>query len=267
MSHVERIRIGTVEVQTVCEGFAGLALAEESPGVDWEAERARRPWVFQGADEWQWHVHAFVLWTSSGCVVVDTGVGGFGPYRPWVESYAGAWAGVEPAEVGHVVLTHLHADHAGGTVGAGGAPRFPNAVYHVHPADWEHFTAEPDPDLYDARLAMEPILVAGMLDLHEDDHEVSPGVHVMHSPGHTPGHRSVLLRDEEATLLLTGDLLHLPIQVEHPDLPSSHDEDPELGCASRRVLLDQARRGTWDVAVPHFARPFGHVEETGWQER
>ena len=106
-----------------------------------------------------------------------------------------------------------------------------------------------------------------MLDLHEDDHEVSPGVHVMHSPGHTPGHRSVLLRDEEATLLLTGDLLHLPIQVEHPDLPSSHDEDPELGCASRRVLLDQARRGTWDVAVPHFARPFGHVEETGWQER
>ena len=97
-------------------------------------------------------MHAFVLWTSSGCVVVDTGVGGFGPYRPWVESYAGAWAGVEPAEVGHVVLTHLHADHAGGTVGAGGAPRFPNAVYHVHPADWEHFTAEPDPDLYDARL-------------------------------------------------------------------------------------------------------------------
>ena len=167
---------------------------------------------------------------------------------------------MEPAEVGHVVLTHLHADHAGGTVGAGGAPRFPNAVYHVHPADWEHFTAEPDPDLYDARLAMEPILVAGMLDLHEDDHEVSPGVHVMHSPGHTPGHRSVLLRDEEATLLLTGDLLHLPIQVEHPDLPSSHDEDPELGCAvaarparpgpvegrgTSRCRTSPARSGTW----------------------
>jgi glyoxylase-like metal-dependent hydrolase (beta-lactamase superfamily II) len=268
MAHVEPVVVGRMRIETICEGFAALALAEESAslGADWAAERERRPWAFHDEVSWAWHVHAFVLRTPEGCVLVDTGVGGFGPYKPWVESYAGAWSRVDPEEVGHVVLTHLHADHAGGTVGPDGSPRFPNAVYHLHPADWEHFTRDPDPDLYDARIAMEPIQVGGMLDLHADDHEVAPGIHVLHSPGHTPGHRSVLLRDGDETLLLTGDLLHLPIQADHPELPSSHDEDPELGAASRRVLLEQAARGTWEVAVPHFARPFGHVGPAGWVE-
>ena len=98
-----------------------------------------------------------------------------------------------------------------------------------------------------------------MLDLDPEDHEVAPGVRVLHSPGHTPGHRSVLLADDLFSILFTGDLLHLPIQVAHPEWESSHDEEPELGVASRVGLLTRARDARWGVAVSHFGQPFGSV--------
>jgi glyoxylase-like metal-dependent hydrolase (beta-lactamase superfamily II) len=162
------------------------------------------------------------------------------------------------------VLTHLHADHAGGTLDADGSPRFPNARYHAHPADWEYFGSEPSERSYGARVALESLAADGALSLEPGDHEVSPGLRVVHTPGHTPGHRSVLLDDGAETLLLTGDLLHLPIQVAHPEWRSNHDVDPDTGAVSRVSILTRARDLGWNVAVSHFAQPFGHVAADGW---
>ena len=118
-------------------GFSPLPLAEEFPdvAVDWDAERVRYPWGYHGIDAWAWHVHAFVLEGPDTVVMVDTGAGPFGPYRPWEHWNADAWHGESLADVRHVVLTHLHADHAGGIEAAELEPRFPNAAYHLHPAD------------------------------------------------------------------------------------------------------------------------------------
>ncbi len=265
------LRIGDVEVVTVCEGWAPLPLAEEAPGnvVDWPAERAAHPWAFAGDGHWRWHVHAFLLRTPAGDVLVDTGVGTFGPYAPWAEEAGpNAWAAIDVATVRHVVLTHLHADHAGGTVFEDGSARFPNARYHAHPADWEHFGSKPHPDdgerPYDARTVLEGLAADGTLSLEPDDREVSPGVRVIHTPGHTPGHRSVLVGGGEDALVLTGDLLHTPIQVAHPEWPSSHDVDPATGSTSRSAILGRARDLGWHVGVSHFARPFGKVSAHGW---
>jgi glyoxylase-like metal-dependent hydrolase (beta-lactamase superfamily II) len=74
----------------------------------------------------------------------------------------------------------------------------------------------------------------------------------------------VVLTSGQDALLLTGDLLHTPIQAAHPGWPSSHDEDPETGAASRAALLGRARDLGWRVAVSHFARPFGLVSTDGW---
>jgi glyoxylase-like metal-dependent hydrolase (beta-lactamase superfamily II) len=263
-------RLGSIDVVTVCEGWAPLPLADEAEGnaVDWAAERSRHPWAFADDEQWQWHVHAFLLKTEAGDVLIDTGVGAFGPVAPWADD-AGpvAWAGVDAAAVRHVVLTHLHADHAGGTLRADGSPRFPNARYHAHPADREYFGSKPSERSYDARMALEGLAADGTLSLEADDHEVSPGVRVVHTPGHTPGHRSVLLENGGQTLLLTGDLLHLPIQVAHPGWLSSHDVDAALGSASRSSILGRARDLGWDVAVSHFAQPFGSVSVDGWSSR
>jgi glyoxylase-like metal-dependent hydrolase (beta-lactamase superfamily II) len=150
-------------------------------------------------------------------------------------------------------------------VDADGAPRFPNARYHVHPADWAHFAGDPvirrwDGQRYDARAALRAMARSGAVSLVADDHEVSPGVHAVHAPGHTPGHRCVVVEDRDETLLLAGDLLHSPIQVARPDWPSAHDVDADVGCRSRAGLLERAASGRWSVAISHFARPFGTVE-------
>ncbi len=264
------VGIGDLVVAVVCEGFAPLDLADEMPGVtvNWADERTAFPWAFHGDRSWAWHVHAFAIRTANGVVMVDTGLGDFPPYRPWAQSIdrdvALSEAGVDPAEVRAVIHTHLHADHAGGVV-LNHRPRFPNAVHYVHPADWSFFG---DPDRiegYTARGPMAELERLGLLDLREEDHAVVGGIRVMHAPGHTPGHRVAILESGNETLLLTGDLLHVPIQVAMPGSSSSHDEDPEEGCRSRIRLVEDARRGGWRVAVSHFARPFGRVEAGGWR--
>lgn len=265
-------RLGVVDIATICEGFAPLPLADECPGeaVDWSAERALHPWAFVDDEHWAWHVHAFLVHTPNGDVLVDTGVGEFGPWAPWAEEQRfEAWSAVDEHAVRHVVLTHLHADHAGGSVLADGAPRFPNARYHVHPEDWKHFESSPvhrptDAARYDARTAMAELVTSGAVSLEPNDYDVTPGVRVIHTPGHTPGHRSVFVRDEGETLLLTGDLLHVPAQVTHPEWPSSHDEDAATGAASRVACLATARDRGWQLAVSHFAQPFGRVGDGHW---
>lgn len=265
MSHVVPVRVGGLEVEVICEGFALLPLDDECPGqrVDWEGERRSHRWAFHGDGTWAWHVHAFIVRGPWGTILIDSGVGSFGPWRPWASEDPLAWAGLDASEVRHVVLTHLHADHAGGVV-VDGTVRFPNAVTHVHPGDWEAFAATGE-DGYVARRPLETLAAAGTLDLDGNDRDVVPGVALRHTPGHTPGHRSVVVSDRGDTLLVTGDLLHLPVQAAHPAWPSSHDDDPRLGAASRQLALWRARASGWRVAVGHFAVPFGRVEAEGWR--
>jgi len=265
------VSIGRVQVAVVCEGYGPMSLEDEFPGtpVDREVVRAAHGWMFHDERSWAWHVHAFVLRTAFGMVMVDAGVSPFPPYAPWAVhtalDQALVGAEVEPAEVRLVVHTHLHADHSGGAV-VDGQPRYPNARHVVHRADWEHFANADDGEDYVARHAMEVLDERGVLDLDPEDREVWPGIRVVHSPGHTPGHRSVVLVDGPDTLLLTGDLLHTPPQVARPQAPSSHDQDAEAACRSRVRLIRQARDGAWRVAVTHFARPFGRIGAQGWVE-
>jgi glyoxylase-like metal-dependent hydrolase (beta-lactamase superfamily II) len=266
------IAIGGVEVVPLCDGFAPLPLSDEAPGheVDWAEERAVFPWAFEGEGDWAWHVHAFLLRTTTGIVLIDTGIGHLGRPPFDVEGRVEdelASIGVSPEDVRHVVHTHLHADHAGGACRPDGEPRFPNAVHHVHADDWTFFAEAKDPEDFHGRTTMAILEELGMLDLDGDDRDIVPGVRVVHSPGHTPGHRSVILTDGPFTMLLTGDLLHLPVQAAHPGWLSNHDEDPDEGAASRVGLLGRALQGRWGVAVSHFGRPFGGVLREGEGQR
>ena len=263
------IRVGRIDVVPLCDGWAPLPLQDECPGheVDWDAERKRFPWAFASRDSWAWHVHAFLLRGRGGLVLIDTGIGHLGrpPYdvagRIDLEMRA---IGHDPVDVVTVVHTHLHADHAGGACRPDGEPRFPNARHVVHPADWAFFGESRDEEDFEGRTAMSRLEEGGMIDLDPEDRSVGHGVRILHAPGHTPGHRSVLLDDGGETMLFTGDLLHVTPQVAHPEWPSDHDVDPTSACRSRGALLRRAHESGWQVAVSHFGHPFGAVDSNGW---
>ncbi len=258
--------LGPYEVTPLCDGWAPLPLADEIPSVDvdWDAERRRFPWAFVADDpgSWAWHVHAFLIRHRHAIALVDTGIGHFGrpPYDVTgrIDQELAA-SGVAPGDVGDVILTHLHADHAGATCRPDGTPRFPNARHHVHPDDWTFFAEHRTPRDFTGRFVMAAIEDAGLLDLDPSDHEVGPALRLRHAPGHTPGHRVVELTDRDETLCVLGDLLHTPPQIAHPAAPSEHDEDPGLGARHRARIVGLARERRWTLAVSHFARAFGRV--------
>ena len=276
MSHVEPFRVGDVEIAVLCQGWVPLPLADESPGhdVDWARERRTFPWAFNGDAHWQWHVQAFIVRTPGGVTMVDTGLGHNRPVAPWAPSegltadQAYEDADVDPSAVSTVVLTHMHPDHSGGIRGSDGEPRFPNARHVLHPADWA-FLADDQLSEFSAqgRPGLHRVHELGMLDLDEDDREVASGIEVRHTPGHTPGHRSVLIHVGSEVILLTGDLLHLPNQFANPSWLSDHDEDPDSAARSRAAIVSAAADRAWAVGVPHFAEPFGTVTDAGWSSR
>jgi glyoxylase-like metal-dependent hydrolase (beta-lactamase superfamily II) len=171
-----------------------------------------------------------------------------------------------PAEVEVVVLTHVHDDHIGGTVTPDGGPAFPNARYVINRVelDWlEELagTSEEDRAIWDRLLA--PLQSGGMLQAIDGDHEVLPGISTRHLPGHTPGHQVVQVSDGGASLLLSGDAINHPAQLQQPELATGPDDDVEGALRARRKLLAELVDSDGMLAPAHFAEPFGRLVSDG----
>ncbi|HEY3237940.1 MAG TPA: MBL fold metallo-hydrolase [Acidimicrobiia bacterium] len=192
----------------------------------------------------------FLVRTGDRVVLIDTGVGRVdnGVYRGggFLDSLAGA--GVAPAEVTDVVLTHLHFDHVGWATQQGEVV-FEHATYRCHPADWDHFVAGPNPEAGSVR-KLSPI--AERLEPFAGDTEVAPGVSVRHAPGHTPGSAVVVISDGEDRAVLLGDAVHCPVELVEDDWEAVMDVDPALAARTREALARELEGTDVPVAAAHF---------------
>jgi glyoxylase-like metal-dependent hydrolase (beta-lactamase superfamily II) len=268
------VTVGAVQITALCDvvGDFPVALGLAFPGVEraaWEPYRRRYPEAFGGTDRWRLRDWCFVVRARDRVVLVDTGVGEAGtPGASWIGAPGRlpqelAAAGVEPDEIDVVLLTHLHLDHVGWNLAWDDdrpRPRFPQARYLLQRADWELFASQGDDNDREAfERCVRPLQTLGVVELLDGDRVLGPELTVLHTPGHTPGSQSLLVRSGGDAALLWGDVANHPAQLAEPAWSPRSDVRPEQARRTRQALLDRVETERMWLAPAHFPQPFGAV--------
>lgn len=205
-------------------------------------------------------IASFAIQGNGRTILIDGGTGGFNGWGGRFAESLGA-AGIEPREVDTILLTHAHVDHVGGLTRQG-APLCPQAEVIVHQAEvgfWRDdaiMNSVPD--------ASKPFFVAARAAFDAYDKnlklvsggEVAPGIEIIHLPGHTPGHSGYRISSGSDTLLVWGDIAHLPdIQIRKPEVTIGFDADPDQARATRMKMLDEVSSDGLIIAGPHLNMP------------
>lgn len=220
-------------------------------------------------------IHALLVRAPGVNLLVDTCIGNDKPraltggQALQTEFVRGLEAAGCPREaVDTVVCTHLHVDHVGwNTMLQNGewVPTFPNARYLIGRREYEHWCREGNAD-QQAILgdSVQPVFDAGLATLVEMNHRISDEIRLTPTPGHTPGHVSVLIESKGERAMITGDMLHHPCQFAHPHWSPGFDSDPVAGAHMRRVVMEGVADAPVLVIGTHFAAPTaGHVRRDG----
>ncbi len=233
-------------------------------------------------------VQCFVIEIGGKTLVVDTCVGDEKdlPTDPaWHQKTFGLLgkfrdAGFDPEAVDMVLCTHLHLDHVGintTLVEGKWVPTFPNARYLFARREYEYWKAEAeqepvDPDALEKpferyragfqatqRLvheqSVEPVMAAGLAELVDAPCEPLPGVHLVPSEGHTPGHVSVVIKSRGEEALITGDAFHHPCQIARHEWATVADFDRDGSTATRLRMLKELEASGALMVGTHFAEP------------
>jgi glyoxylase-like metal-dependent hydrolase (beta-lactamase superfamily II) len=178
--------------------------------------------------------------------------------------------GVDPKSITHILITHIHPDHANGLVDDAGEPHYPNAELLVHETEFDFWL---DPNKTGAQERTKGMHQRAKIDLKPylsrirrvKDGEEYLGCGVVLAAGHSPGHTVWRVSAGGEAFLSWGDLVHLSaIQIAHPDTKLSYDLDGDKAVAARKRVLDMAANERLMVAGAHVNAPgFGHVVRKG----
>ena len=181
--------------------------------------------------------------------------------------------GISREDVDTVMCTHLHFDHVGWNTYKDSdtgefKPTFPNARYLFGKTEYEAWqnVIRHDGHHTDAHLVecVDPIVAAGMADFIEPDHVIAEGIYCEPSHGHTPGHVHVRISSQGQEAVITGDLMHHPMQVAMPHRPATFDMDKEAGRHTRMGFVNKYVDSGVLVIGAHFAEPTaGHINTHG----
>jgi glyoxylase-like metal-dependent hydrolase (beta-lactamase superfamily II) len=219
-------------------------------------------------------IHSLVLETPTRRIVVDTGLGNDKEGRtvPTWNNRKGVFleslteAGFAPDSIDTVLCTHLHVDHVGWNtrlVGGKWVPTFANARYVFGRTEyeyWQDYRDEAD-KVAVFNDSVKPIAEAGKAELVASDHQLCDEIKLIPTPGHSPGHMSVLVTSQGQTGLLTGDVAHHPCQMAHLDWSSTADSDSVQSAVTRHELFSRFADTATLVIGGHFNA--GHIKRDG----
>jgi glyoxylase-like metal-dependent hydrolase (beta-lactamase superfamily II) len=174
---------------------------------------------------------------------------------PFLEDFARA--GFDRKTIDTVLCTHLHFDHVGwNTMLSDGrwVPTFPNARYLFARAEYEHWIGNENEWVVFSE-SVAPVIEAGLADFVETTQVICDEVSLFPTPGHTPNHVSVKITSGGEEAIITGDFIHSPCQMAHPEWWTIYDSSRERAIATRRQML-AGLAGTRTLVIgTHFPTP------------
>jgi glyoxylase-like metal-dependent hydrolase (beta-lactamase superfamily II) len=258
-------KAGGLEVLVVSDGHFFLPthflIAPDSPPS--ERQAVLKAGGHTG-DQIQLTNNVAVIRARSDVILVDAGAG------PRHQPTAGKLtanlesAGIQPADVTTVVLTHAHPDHLWGVLGADDKPMYPNASYVISARELEVWS---DPDVLRSlpTVLQQDRIVSGARNhltrirdkvrTVRGGDEIVSGVRVLDTPGHTQGHISLELAGGDGLLIGADALTHALVSFQHPSWKAPVDHEGERGVATRLRLLDRLATDKMRLLGAHLPAP------------
>jgi glyoxylase-like metal-dependent hydrolase (beta-lactamase superfamily II) len=217
-------------------------------------------------DRLRMNIQMFIVRTRHHLILVDTCIGN-GKNRTvkiWHQRQGTfledvARAGVRLEDVDYVLCTHLHVDHVGWNTRleqGRWVPTFPKAKYLFARQEWDYWEPKEGDEFGEVITdSVRPIVDAGRVQLIEGEHAIDDEAVILPTPGHTPGHVSLRLKSGGEEGVITGDMIHHPIQMAELGIASGACVNPEQANATRRAFLERYADTSTRILGTHFSGP------------
>ena len=260
-ANIYRFKVGRFDCIIIQDMGMTPALSQFFPDIPQDEARELAAPYHINVEAIDLSINILLVRTPDHLVLIDTGTGQ-SSLSDKIKS-----AGIDPAAIDTVVLTHGHSDHVGGIFDAVGNFNYPNAHYFMWQGEYDHWTGleqPPNTDLPPAIVTMQKLHdQPGKLTLigaTDQEVEIVPGVCAIFAPGHTPGHLAIVVESGADKLLHIVDAAHVPLQITHPEWSMRADTDKVQSATTRKTLFDRALHENLLLMAYHFTFPgLGHV--------
>jgi glyoxylase-like metal-dependent hydrolase (beta-lactamase superfamily II) len=266
---LESIDVGDIRVTHLPDGDVSISASAVFPAGSQELWDAH-PDLFDDDGLLLMTLGGFLIETGDRKILVDLAFGDMTVQFPPVQAeFRGGKllaslrkAGVEPGDVDTVFYTHLHLDHVGWTA-QNGSLTFPNARHVAGEGEFEFWQGVTDEGL--AAVGPHPEAVqaplADRIESVADGETIAAGVNVLATPGHTPGHCSLVVSSGEDRAIILGDVIHCPLQLSESDLRLIFDVDSDAAARTRERIAAELEgdAGTIGASCHFSGSVFGRV--------
>ncbi|KAA0099468.1 MBL fold metallo-hydrolase [Mycolicibacterium sp. P1-18] len=269
------VRVGDVDVMVISDGVLPITASTLATNVAPADLSAWLKDMYLPPEITDWPLNVAVVRSGDQTILVDSGLGSEFPGFPRAGQLAMRLdaAGIDPASVTDVVLTHLHMDHVGGLLVDGLRGRLRTDLrVHLSAAEADFWQAPdfsrtvmpaPIPEVLRSTAARFLDVYHGQLRTFETDYEVAPGVLIRRTGGHTPGHSIVRVESGGEALTFAGDAVFQP-GFENPAWQNGFEHDPEESTRVRLRLLKELAATGEQLVATHLPFPsLCHVAEAG----